>query len=452
MLGYRAGSWMLVAVVVVLMTAVTVASARSVSVELRDGRRVSGQLVGETGQTITVAISGIETTFPRDQVVEMEMLDALAERYEERRGEVDDEDWSGRYEIARWLYDQRTGEGYELALVELGEILEHRPDDQRAQLLRQVVQARMDREGERPSAEEAAPEAPMEDDAERPMEAEAGSADGSATEERVVPGAPELLTERQVALIRAFEVDLTEQPRVVVPREVMEEVLERYRDDPVLERFLGRDGRARLHRLAGYEQLGILFDLRAREYYDDVIIRSEPATLREFRMRIHPNYVVRYCGQCHGGGAMEAPGLTLLTDRLRDESTAYTNLMVLRRTTYDDRPMIYQNDPLRSPLVQMGLPREEAVTPHPEVRGWRPHFTGMRDRRLEEMLRWVSSLYGSAGEDYPIEFEIPGEPMRPEGDLPDGPEPMDLPDPAEGGEESREEVEAGAAEDSPEPG
>lgn len=387
MLPQNVGGWLLVGVLALVVAGA--ALARQVRLELRDGRQITGELVSETDNTVTIEIAGIETTFPRDEVDDVVPVLTLAERYQRRRANVADDDYSSRYQIARWLYDQRTLEGYQLAMQELESLLEDRPSHPQAQLLYEVARERLAREQElqatlqRPQAEPAQP---------RPRRRERR---------------PELLSEDQITLMKAFEVNLSNRPMVVIPRPVIDELFEEYRADPVLRPFLGREGKARFLRMPGHEQLAVLFELRAREYYDQVIFRTEPETLQTFRMRYHPNYVVRYCGQCHGEQSnMDAPGLDLLTRRPTDEATAYTNLMILRRTEVADRPLIDPSNPEESRLIQYGLPRPEAITPHPEVRGWRPYFNSRRDRHFRGMIEWMRRLYGD-GRDYPINFEPP---------------------------------------------
>lgn len=389
MLPQKARWWVLVGALALCVTGV--ATARQVRLELKSGRSIVGQLIEETSDTVTVAIAGIETTFPREQIGSVDTFDTLEEQYDRDREKIADDDYDARYDLARWLYDQHTLEGYQLALREVEAILGERTSHARAALLRDLLTLRIEQEEQR--------------EAERAMAAAQEDMEPADDADRDA-----VLSDEDVAYIKAFEIRLRERPTVVVPRWVVDDVFERYREHAVLEPFLGRGGKARFLRMPGYEQLGILFDLRAREYYDQVTFRTEPANLLEFRQRYHRNFIARYCGACHGEGPnnMQAPGLHLLTRGSNSEAVAYTNLMILRRTFVDGRPLIDQDDPARSPLIQYGLPRAEAALPHPDVPGWRPFFRTTRDRLLHDMVDWVKSLYGD-GADYPMEFELPGE-------------------------------------------
>ncbi|MEX2672468.1 MAG: hypothetical protein WD294_10200 [Phycisphaeraceae bacterium] len=410
--------WILI--VLVAMSAATVASARPVRVVFNDGRQITGQLVAETASTVTIAVAGIETTFPRDQIQAMEAHLTLKERYEQKRAEVADDDWAGRYALARWLYDQENVELYPLAVEELDALLGDRPTHQQAQLLRRVLNDRIADEQARMEAMGEPEPQPAEDDAPAPAD------------DRPALTAIQPLTDSDIALIKAFEVDLREEPTVVVPREIVDEIFDLYRESPALEPFLNRDGKARFLRMPGHDQLAVIFDLRARQYYDQVMIRTEPATLREFRTRFHPNYIARYCGQCHSTTQDKYDtDFQLLTQQPNDDVTAYTNLMILRRTQLDGEPMINLEDPLSSPLVQFGLPPLEAMNPHPEVRGWRPYFSNSRDRRLSDTLRWIVTLYSSEdGGDYPIDYAVPTRPQpEPRPDPETDPQPDARPEP-----------------------
>ena len=379
------------------------ASAREVTLTLTNGREITGQLVSETADSVTVRIAGIETTYPRSQVGEMQVRLTLADEYQMRRDQLADDNYEGRYELAYWLYQQGTAgdgpanpEALQLAMRELDAILQAKPDHEKAGLLRTVVASRL--EDLRRARQPATPNDRRPRRMPRSPRRNTPAGRGAAQQQ------PNLLSEEQVNLIKAFEVHLDDQPRVVVPREVVNKIFEQYRDAPALEPYIEQRGQSRFRNLEGYEQLGILFNLQARELYKDVLIRDEPETLREFRIQFHRNYALRYCGSCHSE-RRNAPGLKLTTRGANNERMAYTNLLTLRRTNVNGTPLIDTSNPEQSPLLQYGLPREEAITPHPEVRGWRPSFTGSDDPRFQRMADWIDRLWSDR---YPVDFEVPG--------------------------------------------
>jgi hypothetical protein len=194
--------------------------------------------------------------------------------------------------------------------------------------------------------------------------------------------------------MKVFELDLRTRPRVVIPDRVVQEFLEKYTRDPVdpaMQPYLGRDGERVFKRLEGYEQLGIMFDVRAREFYDRVLVRDEPRSLQQFRTNIHTQYVMRYCGTCHYRDGVR--GLDLHRGAPGHEATAYSNLMILANREHGGLPMISKTTPERSPLLQFGLPRSEAALPHPDVPGLSPYFRSRDDARFQAMVDWIRSLY-----------------------------------------------------------
>jgi hypothetical protein len=196
------------------------------------------------------------------------------------------------------------------------------------------------------------------------------------------------LTDEQRNLLKIYEIDLSSKPKLIVPGATVEKIYadERLRSDAAMAPYQGRTGKARFRTLPGYQQLEILFQLRARSLYEEVQVRSEPAPLREFRTRINPTYVVGHCGRCHAVGKEASP--QFFTRKANGEEAAYTNFLILSRMTGGIRDMIDRQTPEDSLLMQYGLPREEATFPHPEVPNFRHYFSGTEDRRYQEMTAW----------------------------------------------------------------
>ena len=70
-------------------------------------------------------------------------------------------------------------------------------------------------------------------------------------------------------------------------------------------------------------------------------------------------------------------------------------------------------EPQRSPLLQMGLPREDAITKHPVVPGrggqgdlFKPAFRSTDDRRFGDAVAWIKQMYRPRP-DYPITYRPP---------------------------------------------
>lgn len=62
--------------------------------------------------------------------------------------------------------------------------------------------------------------------------------------------------------------------------------------------------------------------------------------------------------------------------------------------------------PETSPLLQLGLPRDDSASPHPEVDGWRPVFRSRDDRRFLQAVEWLRSMHRPRPE-IPIQYEPP---------------------------------------------
>lgn len=379
------GASFIAAVLAVLCFAAT-AQAKTAMVYLNDRPEpLRGELVSENDDRIVLKIAGIDTPIPRDRIRRIEFDTSLAEQYQKRRAEVDDDDIQARFELARWLFNIGTGEGDRLARQELAALVEAEPDHRAAKLLLKLVEQRIANRADDGSK-------PENGDADRDDERPHG--DGDALKK---------LTDEQVNLIKVMEVDLNTQPRVLIPKPAIAEFLDKYHDQLSRE-YQGSQGRKRFRRLEGYEQLREIFRLRATEFYDDAIVRDEPEPLKAYRQG-GAALVANYCGRCHGG---DAAGLRLFTRNPNSQQTAYTNLLILHRTQVGGRPMIDRHAPRESLLLQYALPRDEAKFPHPQVQGFNPYFRSTDDRRFTEAVEWIGKLYREAR--YPVEYEVPKAP------------------------------------------
>jgi hypothetical protein len=374
------------------------ASAREVEISLKDGRTIVGELVNETAQAVTVKVAGIETTFSRSQMKEggLKARVTLTEQFEEKRAALAADDFNGRTDLARWALDQKTSEGNKLALAELDAILKARPDSDLAKTLHNIAADRLKNDPSvKPAPEKPTPEKPA------PEKPEVAPADAPK-------GAPRILTPEEINTIKVYEVDLGRKPPplVVVPPDVVDDLLKNYRDNSELDPFLGREGEKKFRTLDPLDKLRMIFAVKARDLYPRVQVRDEPANMTNFKTKVHSNYLLRRCGECHGEG--KTPGLYVITQRAQQEATVYTNFLLVSRTvTSGGIPLVFKNDPDKSALLQFGLPRSEAVTPHPDVKGFKPYFTSRKDSKYSDVLDWIKGLFTDPLE-YPIDFVPPG--------------------------------------------
>lgn len=376
---------------------------------LTDRRRIVGRTVATTAESVTIAIAGVPTTFPMADVELIRKLPPLEEQYERLRAATRDNDVDGLLRLAEWL---RSRGRYTLALREISSALAADPTNRAAAEQRTLVEQQQrlahvsrwreqQREAER--ARRASNPAPTTDEPSEPAE------DGP-TPRRIFP----LLTSDQINLIRVFETDLADPPKMRIPREVVNDFLDAYAGQAVEGRGtvpVSPDGRDLFARQRPVEILRWFFDLRAREFYPRVEVQENPRALRLFRDTVHRTWFINSCAtnKCHGG---EEAGRLFLYNRnpTRDES-AITNLVILDSyRTNEGLPLVDYREPERSLLLQYGLPRNQAVTPHPPVEGvtrrWQPAFDGPQDRRFRDAVNWILSMYPNRT-GYPIEYTPP---------------------------------------------
>ena len=372
---------------------------REVVITLNTGREIRGTLVSESAESVVIRINAIDTTFPRSRIAGMRELPPVAERYRELRASVDDNDIRARLALVEWL---RAREAYRLALDELEGILEKEPGNPDARTLHTWLSNHL------------------------------ALAARSRTERqnRAAPPPPEIpvLTEDQINRIRVFEIDLNAPTRILIPDDVMRELMVRFPESfPV-----SLEEREAILRLEPGDKLRMIFERKARDLYDRVRVLDDPPSMNTFKTRVHGagGWIVNACAsnRCHGGA--EAGRLRLLNDRVNSDETAYTNFLILDRFRLEDGTrLINYDEPARSPLLHMALPRRAALYPHPQVdqralgENWRFVFRTTEDRRFKEAADWVASLY-TPRPDYRIEYPPPtADPDREPQSPPDRPEP-----------------------------
>ncbi len=392
----RIGHLPCVAGLIAILLCAAPGHAIEVNLHLGDGRVINGELVSEDENTVTVSVSGIHTRFDRTDVRRIERLQSTAEQYAQRRAEIADDDIDSRYALIYWVYERRE---YDLALRELDKLAQDAPEDRRIGTLRQAIAQQLRDRQDRPTRP--APGQQPTQPQQQPRQPQA---------------AGEMLNEEQINLIKVYEIDLATRPPVVVPREVIDRVLNEYADRDVTPK--GHQAQTAFRRAPGWQQLRLIFELRARELYPLVRVRTDPPALAQFRREVHNQYVVAYCAtvQCHGGENVVG-GLYLFRDGRRPEEQAYTNFFILNQYENAAGRMINRNDPSRSLLLQYGLDRRAAKTPHPDVPGWRAQFHAEDAPRFRTIRDWVGTLFNNPPPpaNYDIQYTPPGAPAVEEG-------------------------------------
>ncbi|MCC6661140.1 MAG: hypothetical protein IT437_09670 [Phycisphaerales bacterium] len=359
---------------------------------LRDGRRIMGILVGRTSETITLRIAGIDTEFPASTVDRFQVLPPVLERYNEMRAAIDPSDMQQMLRLVEWL---RARERYDLALAEVDRALDLTPGNSEALRARALITGQME------------------------LAAKAGKGQGRTV--APPPAAPEspaprkpfpVLTPEQINVIKVFEVDLKDPPNLMIKRDAITRLMTEHAGNPLIPSTA--EGRDAMYRQNPAAILDTMFRLQARNLYPQVQVIGQPRSMRLFRDDVHRTWLVNGCAtaRCHGGE--EAGRLQLATQKPSSDETVYTNFLILDRYRLPSGiGLMNYEDPVRSPLLQAGLPREDALYPHPVVPGpngrgdlWRPVFQSTRDSRYQQAMEWIRSMYRPRP-DYPIDYTPP---------------------------------------------
>ncbi|MCB9837958.1 MAG: hypothetical protein H6813_01335 [Phycisphaeraceae bacterium] len=357
-----------------------------VIVVLTSGEQLRGELIEDRPGSIKIKVAEIEVRVPRDRIEAVYPENDLMERYRLLREAIGPDDAEQILFLAEWL--RRNGMLDE-ALHEANAALAVDPTNGEGIRLRRLVEQQI-RMRDRANARRGE----ADDQGEQAGEDRAG-------ERSSFP----LITPRDANLIKVFEVDLRNPPKLVVGKPAIDALLDGYGGR--LGAPSSEEGRATFYRKPPEEILSMMFRLRARELYDDVEVLELPASLKLFRDTVNSTWLVNSCAttRCHGGP--DAGRLMLANRKPSADLPFLTNLLILERHTLDDgTPMINYESPESSPLLQMTLPRRESLFPHPRVKGWKPVFSNEHARRFQQAVQWIEMMY-KPRPTYPIEYTAP---------------------------------------------
>ncbi|QDU71626.1 hypothetical protein [Mucisphaera calidilacus] len=358
---------------------------------LRDGRRFECDRIRRGAHDVEILIGGAGIRFRNSQIHAIRELPSAEVEYLEQRSQLSDDDLDGRYELAYGLYEQGHRD---LALRELDPLHRQFPDSHRVTVLWTLLREQI--EGEERT---------------RRLKTAAEKLNRSVP---LAPAAPDLtLTPEQISLVRLWEQPqnmATSRPQIRIPREVMEDVFAAYRGHPAIP--ASRSEVSRLLRAPAHNQLELLFELEARDYYARVEVLNDPPAIKTFMGLIRPGYHARHFARYFGGGAVE--GLPI-SSQGRAPTTAYADFVTLSTVNLNGHKVINRRDPEQSLYLQWGLPRELAEHPAPDVSGWRPYFRDRQDRVYQFLVTWIDSLYDF---DAAVDYGFPWPPPPNEEDPP----------------------------------
>jgi hypothetical protein len=352
-------------------------------VVLRNGEQREGLVIEDGFEHVVIEIEGVRATFRREVVDHVRLTPSVDDRYLHFKATLKPEMADRHLDLCRWLVSERR---YELALLELDDLLTRHALPE-ARELRRLVRAQLAlKRDAKPRGAGAAPSARDEPDDERPM-------------------AASILSRDDVNLIRVYEIDFERPPKVVVRKDTIRELLDANSTSTLLPPP-GAEREALLNAEA-LDIVQLMFSLRARGLYPQVEVQTEPHALNLFRQRVHNVWLMNNCAtsRCHGG--TDAGRFFLHRRNYKDARVRYTNLLILERLELDPEwPLVNYERPMDSLIIQHGLARSQAVKPHPPVSGWRPVFRRRTDRAVTSTIRWIESMM-QPRIDYPVEFEPP---------------------------------------------
>lgn len=365
---------------------------REAVVTLRDGQRYTGILVSRDDKSIVLRIAGINTPIKAGQVDRVQILPPINERYRQMRAAIDDNDVEGLLRLVEWL---RAKSQWESALTEVDHVLEVQPDNPDAARIKGLIEAQKDL-----ASKAGAGKKPP------PPKIKKGEQPGGGTQ---FP----LLSDHDINVIKVYEVDLSDPPRMVIDRDTIKLLIEQHPGDPLIPST--PEGQAALYRATPAKILDIMFKVQARNLYDRVKVIDQPRSMKLFREKVHRGWLENSCAtsRCHGGA--EAGRLVLATERPGSDPTVYTNFVILDRfKTRSGKPLIDYEYPNRSPLLQLAMAKDRSIFKHPEVPGeqgradiFRPVFKSEEDSRFQDAVDWIKAMYRPRPE-YPIEYTPPG--------------------------------------------
>lgn len=394
---------------------------RDVEVVNTDGSRVEGQLKYADERVLVIeSYTGGDLIVPRTLIGTATRLADIETRYLERRARLAPSDSVGRLQLALYLRERRA---YGLALREAQAVVGLDPFNREAAMLEKWLKLQIElglAEGKAGGRD---------GEVGGPGEGVEGRLAGGGGVRGRASGRPgdefPLLTPEEINLIRVYELDLSNPPRMSVGRGVVDRLIEGYPNGPDMPRTEAQ--REALRRAPPARVLDQMFRARARELYGLVTVHEDPQSIATFRQRVHNTWLMNACAttECHGGA--EAGRLYLNSRGANRTASVYTNLLILDQFKLrDGRPLIDYENPEASPLLQMGLDRREAATPHPNVatnrgsRSWRPIFRDPQEIRFREAADWIRSMYRPRPDvpGYGLDYQPP----QPTGTLPELPD------------------------------
>jgi hypothetical protein len=362
-----------------------------IEVRLLTGARVAGELVREDDEQIVLEVGGVNIIVAKGRIARIDRLPSVEAQYRANRRLIGDHDVGQLLRLVDWLIEQ---DRLHIALEELDAILGRAPGHLEAAQTRVHVQAKLDLKRRKADPDAARREPPVD-----PFP---------------------LLDEDQVNLLKVYEVDLANPPRMLIEKDTIRRLIAAFADDPRIPQT--PEGREALLSRRPPEILALMYELQARDFYGEVRVLDMPLAFKRFRQDVH-GWLLNRCAtpRCHGGADAGRLQLANPPFRANRDEVMLTNFLIIERfRTSDDKPLIDYDRPERSPLIHLAVMRENSLYPHAAVPGpagrgdlWSQQFRTERDPGALHTQAWVRSMY-LPRPDYPIDYTPPqGAPPAP---------------------------------------
>ena len=245
------------------------------TVILRSGKNRKGLIVRDDFDEVEILVSEIPIVMDRMEVSHIVLDPTFEEQYVDRKLLSRNGGIHAHLALCQWLINEHR---YELARIEIDETDMSDADGVATRKIRSLnAQLKLH------TAEPSRPKPDADPDRKKGDDI------------------PRLLTPEEVNLIRVHEIDLTNPPRVSVPRDVIEELINRHASSDLIPDT--ESGQTELYRAESIDIVKMMFRLRADDLYDRIQVISEPAALKLFRERVHDSWLTNNCStnRCHGG-------------------------------------------------------------------------------------------------------------------------------------------------------
>lgn len=438
-------------------------------VQMRDGSEMRAVILADTPEGVRFRVDKVEGIIGRERVFRVVLEPDFGTRYATIKASISKDEHGRRISLAKWLINEKR---LDLAKLELEQLLRDSDNDDARTLLRSVnaqiklaeaTEAEQEAQRRNPAPKQsnrrplkkdinaepvrATPPAetpaqtPAQTPTETPAQPAATPAGGDAApappqhspESEIQPDDPppgpprtrdllpkDLLTNDEVNLIRVYEIDFKDPPRLRVDPEGVRQLILRYGNSSLIPATTQE--RNALYTKSGDEIARLMFDLKARDLYRYIEVQEDPASLAKFRTRVHNSWLITKCGtaRCHGG--VQAGAFFLYTGNAKDSRIRYTNLMTLLTFQVDGKPLVNFENPGDSLLIQYAMPRNQTRYPHPDIKGWQPVFTQSTPQLMTDTLEWIRGMY-QPRPTYPVDYKPPklNAPDKP-AKSPDGPD------------------------------